>query len=192
LVDLISTASAAASFVSAEGTIYSAIRQLVRPDDAFGLYKQVLDTVRTCSNIDSLLAQGFRRPTFTPPESFAAAADAEGNSAVMDEKAAAQTGVGAWTAWERRYNPELVLLVSVLILFATVILIVLTWQAQTAPAPSQLDPVVTSPRHRSVSGGSQQASRKEPQSESCSPTSGPANGPVQLLPVDDKGLGSGR
>jgi hypothetical protein len=166
-----------------------AIRQLMRRDEAFALYKQVLDTVRTPQGIGPLLAEGSGQPTFTSTSAFADAADAEGSSPATDEKSVAQAVVGAWIAWERRYNPELLLLVSVLILFATVVLIVIALSSQTALAPSQPDPAVTSLRHSSVNGGSQKPSGNEPQSESSSPSSRPADGPArQLLPGDDKDL----
>lgn len=163
------------------------MQQLVRRDGAFALCRQVLDNVLTPPGIDPLLAEGSRRPIVPPTDAFADAAANGNNSPTGDEMSAAtETSVGAWIAWERRYNPELVLLVSVLLLFATVILIVIALQAQTAPAPSQPDPAVTSPRHGSVSGGSQQPSCKYPQTESCSPTGGPTDDPGRPLPVDDK------
>jgi hypothetical protein len=103
----------------------------------------------------------------------------------MDEKPVAQTVAGAWIAWERRYNTELVLLVSVLILLGAVIQIMLTLGSQTTPAPSQPDPAITL-HHGSVGGGSHRPSLNEPQSESCSPSSSHADGLIQLLPGDDK------
>jgi hypothetical protein len=189
LVDMVNAASAGAKFVPIGGTIASAIRQLVRPEDAIALYMQVLDTVRPHPSIDSLLMEGSRRPTFTPTD----AADAEGNSPAMDEKpAAAQTAARAWIVWVRRYNTELLLLVSVLLLLAAAIQIVLTLNAQAALTPSHPDPAVTPLRHGTLSVGSQKLSRDELQPERCSPSSSPAVGPVRLPSRDGKDLHQSR
>jgi hypothetical protein len=162
------------------------IWQLVRRDGPFGLYGQLLATVRTSPSIDPLLAEGSKRTIFVPTDALAAAASAGSSSPARDDlPAAKQTGVPAWIESERRYSTELLLLATLIL----IVLALLAWlDPQTASAPSQPGLLVTPLRYGSVNGGSQQPSRKEPQPESCSPTSGPADGPIRLLPVNDRDL----
>jgi hypothetical protein len=171
-----SAARDALAFVPREATVHSAIRDLVRRDEAWAPFKQGLGTIRTPPDTDHLLAEGYTQPIFAPANS----AVTVGDSRARDEMPAGpQTGARAWIAWERRYNTELLLLASLIL----IVLALLQWlDPQTAPAPSQPDPSITS-LHR---GSSQQPVLKEPQSENCSPTSGSADGPVPLLPAYDK------
>jgi hypothetical protein len=145
-------------------TVHSAIRDLVRRDGARSPYKQVLGAIRTLPDIDHLLAEGYRRPIFALADTSADSAGTVSNSPAREEMPAGpQTDARAWIAWERRYNTELLLLASLIL----IVLALLQWlDPQTAPAPSQPDPAVTSLPHGNVSRGSQKPSRNDLQSES--------------------------